>query len=154
MHRIFRRGITPLEIAIGVATLLIIIVLVPVLWRRYANESHDIRRVGAVTELQNALKNSYLAHGSYPVVVSGEPVVAESMVVSTLVNDFFLVRTDLPVDPESPKYDITYRSDGKSYLITFCQVRFVQRGWEKGCANNVTPISPDATTMWSDTNIK
>ncbi|MFA6006591.1 MAG: hypothetical protein WC764_02590 [Candidatus Paceibacterota bacterium] len=132
---------TILEVIITVVTILIIAIIAPLIWRRYATESHDIRRVGAATELQRSLKNYFLSHSTYPIVTPKENVTAGSNVITALTNDFFLIRTHPPIDPESPKYDITYLSDGKTYEITFCQLEFVQKGYSLGCENKLYPLS-------------
>lgn len=133
-------GITVLEMIIAVATVVLIAMIAPLVWGRYATESHDIRRVGAATELQSALKNYFLSHGLYPYAGTSEPVTPASSVVTQLTNDFFLIKTHPPVDPESPMYDIAYQSDGKSYVITFCQIKFVQKGYDQGCNNKLYPL--------------
>lgn len=135
-----RRGFTTGEVIVSVAILALLALTVPLVWQRFAKESHDIRRVGAVTEIRAALKNYFLSHGSYPLVSAGEKITEESTVLTALKNDFFVSRTHLPIDPESPQHDFTYTSDGRSYVITFCQIEFVQEGWEKGCENNTYPL--------------
>lgn len=136
-----KKGLTILELMITVATVVLIAMIAPLVWRRYATESHDIRRVGAVTELQGALRNYFLSHGSYPSASYGEDITPESRVILALANDFFIARLHPPVDPELPKYKFLYQSDGKTYVITFCQVQFAQRGYALGCNNKVYPIA-------------
>lgn len=134
------RGLTILELMITIATVIILVTGVSIVWHRYASESHDIRRVGAVTELQRALRNYFLSRSTYPLVYPKERVTEASTVVTALVNEFFLMRTHLPLDPESPQYDFTYASDGITYEITFCQREFIQEGFVKGCANKLSPL--------------
>jgi len=135
-----KHGLTVLELIITVATILIIATIGPLIWRRYAGESHDIRRIGAATEMQYALKNYYLAHGKYPEATAPERITTTSPVVVALTNDFFLVRSHPPVDPDSPVYDILYQSNGKTFEITFCQLDFPQGEWTRGCANTLSPL--------------
>ncbi len=134
-------GLTVLEMIIAVATIVLVVMIAPLVWTRYATESHDIRRVGATTELQSALKNYFLSHGMYPYAVAGENVTPDSNVITLLTNDFFLIRSHPPVDPESPKYDFLYQSDGKSFSLTFCQIQFVQKGYAPGCNNKLYPLA-------------
>jgi len=135
-----KRGLTILELIITIATLLIIAAIVPLVWNRFATESHDIRRVGAVRELQRTLKTSFLSHGIYPISKQAENITAESKVITSLISDFLVAKTHLPLDPESPKYDLLYQSDGRTYTITFCQLKFPQDEYELGCNNKVYPL--------------
>ena len=136
-----KKGLTILELIIAVATIVLIATIAPLLWRRYASESHDIRRVGAVAELQGALKSYFMSHGTYPVVEAPEAVTLESKMLAALINDFFIARTHPPVDPESPLYDFIYQSDGKSFVLTFCQIQFAQPGYVQGCSNKIYPLA-------------
>jgi len=135
-----QKGLTVFELIITVVAISAIVIIAPIVWQRYARESHDLRRVGAVSELQTALKNYFLAHSSYPLSITPQNVSSTSPIIATLAEEFFIARTHPPIDPESPKYDLIYRSDGQSYIIKFCQLNFVQNDWSRGCDNQVYPL--------------
>lgn len=136
-----QKGLTVIELIITIATIIIIAAIAPIVWDRYATESHDIRRFGAIEELRLSLRSSFLSHGMYPVSIKGENVTADSAVMKSLISDFFVAKTHLPIDPESPKYDFFYQSDGRVYTITFCQLKYAQKGYELGCRNKVSPLA-------------
>jgi len=132
-------GFTLIELLVVIAIIGTLLSVVLVSFRDASARSRDTRRVSDIKSFQDSLALYQIQNTVYPLQEEESEITGFDVFSQAVLNEHLIPQ--IPKDPSYPSvaYKYFYQSDGKTYVIRYCQETDSIRGLIRSCENRVSP---------------
>ena len=134
-----KTGFTLIELLVVIAIIGVLLSLILISFRDANARTRDTRRVSDIKTFQDTLALYQVQNVSYPAQteegeINGSDILSQTLTEQKLLPSFIR-------DPSYPAtaYKYFYQSDGRTYVIRYCQETNSIRGLSQDCQNRARP---------------